>query len=164
MSHTLTKFMHKASKATVSLSAVMRSNGNPTSCKSFMSTWHSRGMPPPSSKVIKNTLHGVMPPEDAEHVFRKAENNIDKYESVYNHHVFWPSIETAVDSASWDGLVFLTGELNLKCFKRHDVYYNADGIAFYIGLGVALLETSGAFNLLDQPRWAYDHVKSAFGL
>ncbi|KAI8142487.1 hypothetical protein BJV82DRAFT_494511, partial [Fennellomyces sp. T-0311] len=44
------------------------------------------------------------------------------------------------------------------------VNYNADGIVFDAGRKIALLETSGPYNLSDQPCWAYDHVKGAFGL
>lgn len=98
-------------------------------------------------------------------MFCKNGNGVDRCETAYNYRIIWPCIDDAFDAFSNDSrFTFLPGELNLKAFQDLEAGYKADGVGFYGGQEILLLETSGPYGNDDLPRHAYDHVKGAFGL
>jgi hypothetical protein len=54
---------------------------------------------------------------------------------------------------------FLTGEVELKACKER---YNADAITTAFDHEISILETSGHYQLNNEPSFGYDHIKGAF--
>jgi hypothetical protein len=82
-------------------------------------------------------------------------------EANFNHLFNWTLMELAVDTVEKENLTFVPGEYTLDSSSEE---YKADGVVFgHNGFELCLLETSGHYGLKDGPRFAYDHVKGAFG-
>ncbi|KAI9250220.1 hypothetical protein BDA99DRAFT_523188 [Phascolomyces articulosus] len=117
-------------------------------------------LPSTSSAKLVSTIFQQF----SRHIFSKSEHDVDKYETTYNYRIVWPCIDAAVDSISNKKFKALPGEINMKAFSTLDSEYKADGLCFFNGKEILVLETSGPYNNGDDPRHAYDHIKGAFGL